>query len=591
MVVNRFDPQIFFQRVENVALRVPAGEVFGLLSRRLNLPAQWAALVGREGGDRAVVRAGGIVDGTDAESVLFVRTTPVEIAIEEDGILSSDKYACRAEVRLRVSVIPERGELLSFEKQVLGSHRVTQSAGLARFLEPAVRAALARFAGAREAEGLVAGHHDEELINDLTQAAEAACFTAGLTLESAPCCAIASDSVRQVQETREEASRRRAEHEATFQVQQALRKAQQEHLEHLTSLLARVKELASESPDVALPDLLRTFTEKQRGELYQALFATEPASTQTRWIVTACGDELLFHHPQQTGQPARRLQITGPAGPIRSVQALSDGTGGVALWLGAATGVYRQPVQSAEPDLTLVVGRAPAVRGGFNAVAVVGDKVLASHSELGLCEWSIENPDAPRRRFESQISAAKAVRDVEYHDGRVYVAIDEGVLCFAADDPEDKPAATFRGSTATITAICPAAAGVYAGNADGDVLFWPADRPSRPQRLHTGIGRSVESLWMLETHGVQRLVYTDTSLAVHARMLGDSFTCRYDAGGQTLRRVEVAPDLLVATNDLRDRLIVWSPGDPASAKAVIHVSRLTGHSIQDVCLVADSRIA
>jgi hypothetical protein len=90
---------------------------------------------------------------------------------------------------------------------------------------------------------------------------------------------------------------------------------------------------------------------------------------------------------------------------------------------------------------------------------------------------------------------------------------------------------------------------------------------------------------MLATHGVKRLIFTDTSLAVHAEVIGDSFRCQYEAGGQTLRRVDVAPDLLVATSDLRDRLICWNPGKPAEPSCVVPVSRLCGHSIQDICLV------
>jgi len=585
MVINRFDPQPFFQRVENVALRVPAAEIFGLMSRRLNLPAQWAALVGREDGDRAVVRSGGVVDGTDADTVLFIRTTPVDVVIEEEGLLSQDKYSCRITARLKLSVIPERGELLSFEKQVLGSHRVTQIAGLTRYLEPFVRATLSRFTAEFDAESLVTGQAHEPLLRRLTDEVAGACFTAGLMLDGAPVCTFHSDSFRQVQESREEASRQKAQHEAAYQVKQALRKAQDEHLEHLSTLLARVKELSSNSPDSGLPDLLKTFSEKQRGELYEALFATDPASTQTQWIVVACGEELLFYNPQQPAQPARRLPVTGSAGPIRSIQALAAGDNILSLWLGAATGVYRLPIQGAEADVTLYVDHAPAVRGGFNAVAVVGDRVFASHSEIGLCEWSIDEPHGARPRFESMTKNAKVVRDVEHLDGRIHVAVDDRVLVFAADDPEDKAIRVLRGGSAALSAICPTTEGVFAGNADGDVLFWPAGDDAKPQRLHTGFGRAVESLWLLDTHGVRRIIYTDTSLAIHARVWGDSFACRYEAGGQTLRRVEVAPDLLAATNDLRDRLILWSPGEPASPKTVLQVSRLTGHSIQDACLV------
>ena len=68
-------------------------------------------------------------------------------------------------------------------------------------------------------------------------------------------------------------------------------------------------------------------------------------------------------------------------------------------------------------------------------------------------------------------------------------------------------------------------------------------------------------------------------------MLGDSFTCRYEAGGQTLRRVEVAEDVIVATNDLRDRIICWHPNEPARPYANVGVAQMTGRSVQDVCLL------
>jgi hypothetical protein len=103
--------------------------------------------------------------------------------------------------------------------------------------------------------------------------------------------------------------------------------------------------------------------------------------------------------------------------------------------------------------------------------------------------------------------------------------------------------------------------------------------------VHSGSRRPAESIHLLTAGGITRLFFTDTTLAVHARVIGDTFTCRYEAGGQTLRRVEVAPDLLVATNEVRDRLIHWSPGKPAAPAGTISVARQTGHSVQDVCLL------
>ncbi len=585
MAGSKFDPQLFFQRPDNVALHVPASELFGILKRSLDLPSQWAAMVRRTTGDHVVVQAGGQVSGTDVEDVLFVRTTPVEVVLEEEGIVTGDRYQCRAELRLRISVIPERSELLSFQSVVLGSHRVVQAAGIARYLQPALRAALAQFAAQREAAEIVDARSTEPISAAMAEALKAPCFAAGLVVDGRPSAKFDSKTLRQVQDAEQEAVRRHAEHKAARELQEALERAQARHLDHLASLFTRLKDLADASPDVELPELIRAFSEQQRGELYEALFESEPVTAQTQWLVVGAGDELMFFAPSSLDSPSRRFRVEGEAGPVRSIHVAKSADGSVTLLLGAATGVYRLPIDRVEPDMTLLVSGLPSARGGFNAVAMVGDRVFASHSELGLCEWDINDPASSRSRFESITRGAKAVRGVQFFDGDLYCAIDDRVIRWAADQSTERPTHIYTGSMTTITALCPTSDGLFVGNGEGDVLHWPTSRDRKPDRLHTGLHRPAESVWLLSTHGVRRLVYTDTSLHVHARVLGDNFECRYEAGGQTLRRVEVAPDMLVGTNDLRDRLICWSPGQPKQPTATLAVSRLCGHSIQDVCLV------
>jgi hypothetical protein len=258
---------------------------------------------------------------------------------------------------------------------------------------------------------------------------------------------------------------------------------------------------------------------------------------------------------------------------------------GPVLLLGAATGVYRWPIDRAEPDRIWRVPGASSVRGGFNAVAVAGDRVFATHSELGLWEWNVDDSTPARRRFESMTASAKTVRHVHFFEGSLYFSTDDRIVHFLASDSEDRPTSIHTGSSATITALCVTPEGPFAGNSKGKILHWPNGRDSAPELLHHGSHRAAESIGQWSSHGVRRLVFADTSLHVHARVLGDSFVCRYEAGGQTLRRVEIAPDLLVATNDLRDRLICWAPGQPSQPTATIGVSRLCGQSVQDVCLV------
>ncbi len=593
----QFDPQRFLSHTDSVALHVPASEIFGLLTRSLDLPAKWAALVGRETGDHAVVPEGGTVESADAEDVMFARVSPIDLVIEEADIITRDRFSCRAEVELRVSLIPERGELLSFMQRVLGSHRVVQDSGITRYLQPGVRTALAKFVAQHDGADLVDAGCSEALSTALGEAVKASCFEAGLKLQGLPSVRVNSKTLRQVQEVEQETAQRRAQHEAGRQLRAALQQAQTEHVDHLASLLSRLSDLAETSPDVELPELIRTFTEPQRGELYGALFALDTPGEQTRWIVVAAGDELMFFDTGKLDAPDRRLKIRGTAGAVRSIQcggpavrtAVTAGgphSGPYMLLLGAATGVYRLPIDRAEPDLTLLVPEPPKVRGGFNAAVAVGDRVFASHSELGLCEWDVSEPSAVRYRFTSMTGRANAVRHVQFLAGDLFCSLDDRIIQWPADDTTDRPTHVYTGSSATITGLCATLSGVYAGNSDGDVLHWPAGRDGDPERLHTGSRRAAESLWLLATNGVRRLVFADTSPRVRAQVLGDNFACEYEAGGQTLRRVEVGPDIIVATNDLRDRLICWTPGQPAKPSATIGVSSLCGRSIQDVCLVA-----
>lgn len=615
MLSAKFDPQRFFQERENVALRVGAGEVFGLLRRTLDLPAPWAALVRLASGAIEVIRAGGAIEGRDADDVMFVRVTPVDLSISVDDLTSKEGYACRAEVGLRLRLVVERGDLVAFQESVLGSRRVVQCKRLIEHLAATVREGLAKFAADHEAAALMDARSAGAAATAITQEIEAACFASGLVLDAAPTVRFESESFRRVHQAEQRATVRKAEHEVARQVDDALHQARAEHLEQLGSTLARLKELAANSPQTPLPELIRTFSEKQRGELYEALFASERPATRTKWIVVAAAEELLFFDPAKLDAPARRFRVDGAAGAARSVRVVTlDGT--IVLLVGAATGVYVWPIDASAPSATFLVPGAPRVRGGFNAAAVVGDRLVATHSELGIGVWGVggigknQPPPSPslvrrgsesrsplesrsanapyKSLFETMTRGAKAVRDVEAFDDRLYCSIDDRVIAWSSGGDATAPNGIYSGSRSSITAICPAAGGVFAGNSDGDVLHWPVGSDAEPEMIHRGARRAAESVWVVESHGVRRLLLADTSPQVHSKVLGDSFVCHYEAGGQTLRRVEVAEDLLVATNDLRDRLILWSPSRPNRPSAIVPIGAMTGRSVQDVALVGNS---
>lgn len=585
MIGTKFDPLPFFGATEHVALHVAATEIFSLLKRTLDLPPAWGALVARKKGDHVLVGAGGEVPGADAESVLFFRATPLELVIEEAGLATKDGFQASGKAKFRLSLIPDRGELLSFQRAALGSHRVMHLERLGAYVAPAVRGVLAKFTTGLTASGLMspqaAGDAGAALVEGLT----GACFDAGLRLEGKPAVSFASEAYERVRRVEEDTARQRGEHEAARQLQEAISEARDKHLDRLKDLLEKLDTLAADSPSVALPDLMRTFSERERGELYEALFAAEQPTTSTRWIVVAVGDEVIFYDGARPVTPARRLTISGTAGPVRSVQVAEVG-GRQVLLLGAQRGLYTMPIDRAEPDETYPVPGSPSPRGGFNAAAFAEGRLFASHSELGLYEWKFGDSGSARRLFESSTVNAEAVRGTCALGDVLYASIDGQVVAWRPGADAERPAQIFAGSSDTITALCPSEAGLIAGNSRGDVIRWKAGKFSEPEVIQRGGGRPVESVWLARTRGVDRLFFTDTSLHVTSRVLGDTFLCRYEAGGQTLRRVEVGADILVATSDLRDRLIIWRPGQPARPEMIVPVGSQTGRSVQDVCLVA-----
>jgi hypothetical protein len=252
MIAGRFDPRELLQRADTVALLVPASELFGLLKRSFDLPAAWAALVRHHTGEYGIVPAGGCINGADAEDVVFARTTPIDLNFDVDALPSRDVFQCRAHVHLRLRLIPERSELVSFLNAILGSYRLATVTTLIRRAEPLVRDALLRLASQTDAADLVDGTSGENGGSTVKASVEPLCFSAGMTMDGPITIRFSSGTFQQVRQAQEEASRRRHEQEAARQVREAMERAQSQHLDHLSVLLKRLSELAAQAPQAGL---------------------------------------------------------------------------------------------------------------------------------------------------------------------------------------------------------------------------------------------------------------------------------------------------------------------------------------------------
>ena len=584
MLVDKFDPAVFFQRPENIALRVAAREVFGLLRRTLNLPASWAALVTGEAGDHRLVPAGGVVDSGDADEVLFLRVTPVDVAIDGFAFPSRDGFSCNANVSLRLGVVAQRGEIVAFRSHVLGSRRVVQVDGLIRLIKPVIQEGLTRYSAENDAASFLSPAGMADASKALGTALAATGFTSGLSLHDRPVVSIASPDFEVARRSRAEADRQRAEHEAQASLRRSMEETQQQHLDQLVVRLSKVEGLTTAAPNTPIVDVIQALAEHQKRAVYDALFAADAEAGRTRWVVVALGDELVVFDAVRLENSPRRVAVNGRIGPIRSVTLQTNADGTHVLWLGAQRGVYRMPLDASQPDAEYAVETTRPLRGGFNASCVTVDTLTASHSELGVRQWPLSVPDSPVAACADETARARSVRHARFVDGAWYCAVDDRVIAWSQPG-RSKPDRILSGFRDAITALACHGGALYVGTINGDVFRASMTTASRPERIHTGAGRPVESIAALDTRGVTRLVFTDTSPRAHCIVPGESYACRFEAGGQTLRRVAARPDLIVAMNEPRDRLIVWNPTNPDRPSGVIPIAATLGRSVQDVCLV------
>jgi hypothetical protein len=568
-----------------IAFTAAAEELFSFLTGTIDLPRGWNALITKKD-KRSLVQS----DATQIQSdgvaeILFVRNTPIELHFQIDDLATADNYLGKLSLDIRLHVISEPNELKNLSRQLIGTSRTLRSEQILHQFHDEVRAAAGTVAQASSAADLVDGCANE-MTESIHNALTEPCFHMGLQAEPPRNIHFTSPAFREFRKSAESAAKREQEHRARGALRSAMRDAQTEHVQHLEQLISRLTQLAEESPDTDLATLMRTFTERERGQLYEALFAAQPILRPTRWFTVVSGTELLYFDPQNPNTPARRIDLPTSAGAARSVQYLPTDDQSHRLWIGASHGVYEIDYEKAECIREFRASIDVEPRGGVNSVAVMGDQVVSSHSELGLTTWPFDQPESPETCLAGDLAGAKTIRGVQSFGGSLFLTVDNEVWQIGPDLSQITN--RYTGAAHTLAALSVTSDSIFAGTSEGDILQWDRDLPHELSRIHGGSRRPAESVHAKSAGAVDRLFFTDTTLAVYARVLGDSFVCRYEAGGQVPRRVESAEDWVVAVNDVRDRLLCWHTSNPKHPVHLLPVSQITGRSIQDVAIVPDN---
>jgi hypothetical protein len=581
MMAGRFDISAFCDDPQLIARLVRAEDVFGLLTRELALPAQCAALVWGTSGGTTCVHEGGAITAEDAREILFVRTTSFPLQFEIDSLRSSDGFACSAHIELSVSVIPERSELVTFAKKVVGSDSTVRVARISAMCEQAVRVAATAVASrfvADELTGVGAVALGEEISRVLTPVG----FECGLTFSKDARASFASHDHAETRRIAASADLERRRLDAQGALRRAEAEAREKHLASLAGALDKVRAMATQAGGLLVADLIRTFDAAQRGELYGALMAMDaPVALTSRIVVTADSEILVF----ETGRPSEIAARGSPGdelGPLRSVR-VSRRDGENVLLAGARMGVHLIG-PGLQPIAKYSLATDKPLKHGVNAAVIAGDSIYATHSEVGLIRWSLATPDDAEFVLPEITAHARSVRDIQLDGrGRLWLAVGETVIALqpGALSPEVK-----LNAGAEVSVLLVADGFAHAGLSNGRIVRWPMDGGDA-EEIRAARGRAVESLEWLPGGGVPRLLVADRQSHLDLLVAGDSYRGEYRAA-LAVRWGLAADDCIVGVSEARDRLYMWSRGAPSEPAAVINVGRLCGQLIQDVAILPEA---
>lgn len=572
-----------------IAWLVPGNRLFNWLCRSILVPAGWAVLGWRNGQDPRYAKAGDRFDDEETQDLLFIRSGAFVCSADATDLRSSDGFLCGGALEVSVRVIEEPTELAAFRRTLMGSTEVVRRADLQRQLEWEMRRVLAEMAESHTAEELLARVDRDEVRRRVDERLGPVCFAGGMSLEGPVVATFHSPAYREHCRQQAAIESRNRHVSARTKIQQALAEAQKERLGHLTGILGQLSQAAEAREDLSIADLLRTFSESERAEMYAALWSMLAPTRKTREVAIVSGQELLLFQPADFETPVRRLTLPDTLGPLRSVSVDVHSLEADLAMVGARLGVYLVDLHTGDVVDSLSAGEielTAEIKGGVNAAAMSDDHVWATHSELGVLAWPRRMFNPPVERLFPEITAgADTVRSARFAEGYLWFAVDEEIWAWPQGAESGAKPTHYPGSGARISALEVAGGMVYAGNLHGQIIAWQIGDPESARVLRGTTGSPVESIELLDGGAIDHLVVADRGNALQAIVVDDSYIRRYESGSTPVRRAAVADDLFVAMNDNRDRLLAWDPRKPAEPSAMLIVPHLTGSTIQDLCII------
>jgi hypothetical protein len=484
-------------------------------------------------------------------------------------------------VELLVRVPLRDDDLAAFLEHVMGQADELSLEELARTVIGAGAAqALARFIRERPAADLVRGEQRDALLSHLQSDLKRFLFSAGLVLERIGSVEFTSATLKDEEALQRATARQVQVLESRNIVERAALAATQRRLDDLGSILTRLKSAAA-GEGAQWRELLPSLTPGERGRLLESLWRLTPDRSVTRSVVVVAGHACAWLDPRAPESIHRQVALPDDLGGVRAVDH-DPGTGD--LLIGAATGVWRVNATDGTVLGMYPVPTPDAPRTGFNAAITSGDRLFATHSQLGAWSWNLSDAKDVTPLLQPIRGVPKTVRAVCTDAlGNVLFAAETRVHCVS---PSGEALWQSGLADAAIHALAPLEHWLFAGTDSGAVLRADLRVPGSWLVVHRST-TPVESLHARRWDDLIELVIPAGAQGVVGVYAEEGIVARLLTSAMAIRRVWASDDTLVGLTETRDRLIVLGSTMSQRAGVEVPLARLLGQPIQDVCLITD----
>ncbi|MBU0640672.1 MAG: hypothetical protein KKB50_17555 [Planctomycetes bacterium] len=544
------------------------------------IPDTWMGLVEQRDGRRRVVPAGEDPRPGSDDRLLLVRTQAVTVPLHVAERRASCGNLVAGSIALAVRWQARDDDLAALRQALMNQDELTLDRLAAALAAAGGAAALGRFVGEHRAEELMRADQREALGEFIGAQLRQFLFDTGLVLERVLRVEFASATLAQEEALRRQTTERVRQIKAREVVEQAATAATRRRLSDMTALLDKLKLVADADGQICWRDLLPALTPAERGRLLENLWRITPDRLVAKAIVAVVGAECVWLDP---GEPERIIRRCRPGAELGGLRSVSFARTQNRLLVGAATGVW--VLDAATGD---VVGRhavpgAVEPRSGFNAAAVVGDKLVATHSQLGCWCWPLDGAGAGQALLQPENGVPATIRAVTaLPDGRVVFAADDSVLIY---DTAGQRLGEMDTAGDTIHCLTVVDDAVFLGTAKGMLLRDTLDGSGGVwEVLHRAADR-IESIVARRWNDLVEIVIPAGEQGVCGVYGEEGVVAPLLRTDTRIRRVWACDDLLVALNRVRDRLIVMNANTPARCGHDVPIARMLHEWVEDVCMV------